>query len=146
MGLVGFGLLVLGGCVDMFTGRPPEGTARWRGTTSAGPVAIPECAPMAIDLAIYEHPLYMPALVDGRAYPMDLATGIWPRTVDAATTWWVDGYMNPAQFVQFETKRQRPIYFRAKPYAVWRGSLVDDRIVLDEAGSPCGRELVLTRG
>lgn len=146
MGLMGLGLLALGGCVDMFISTSPEGAARWRGTTTAGPVAIPECAPMAIDLAIHEDPLYLPALVNGRAYPLDEPRAFWPRTVDAVTTWWVDGYMNPAQFVQFETKRQRPVYFRAKPYAVWRGSLVDDRIALVESGSPCGRALVLTRG
>ena len=65
--------------------------------------------------------------------------------MDTVTTWWVQGYMTPANFVEFETRMQRPAFFRARPYAVWRGTRVDDRIELTESGSPCKRELVLTR-
>ena len=66
--------------------------------------------------------------------------------VDAVSSWWVEGYRSPESFVQLETRRQRPIYFRAKPYAVWQGQIDGDRLALTEAGSPCGREVVLTRG
>jgi hypothetical protein len=145
MGLVG--LLAMGGCVDMFTGDPPATapTARWRGVTTAGPPTIPECAPMRLNLAIYEHPLYFSALVNGRAYPQVTPVGPWPRTVESVTSWWAEGYMNPDSFVQFETRRQRPIYFRAKPYAVWQGWVTGDQLALVEAGSPCNREVVLSR-
>jgi hypothetical protein len=140
------GLLSLGGCVDMFTGGPLVAAPRWTGITTAGPIDIAECAPMAVDVAVYEDPLYLPYLVDGRAYPKLEADRLSAKVAQLVSTWWVEGYMNPDFFVQFETRRQRPIYFRSKPYAVWRGSLVEEnRIVLIESGSPCNRELVLTR-
>ena len=60
--------------------------------------------------------------------------------------WWLEGYVTEAEFVQFETKLQQPIYFGARPYAVWRGSIDGDRMVLTESGSPCDREVVLLRG
>ena len=41
---------------------------------------------------------------------------------DLATTWWVQGYMTPANFIEFETRLQRPVFFNARPYAVWRGT------------------------
>ena len=53
--------------------------------------------------------------------------------------------MTPENFVEFETRMQRPVYFGARPYAVWRGTRVDDRIALIESGSPCNRALVLSR-
>lgn len=144
--LVLAGLLFLGGCVDMFTGRPLTEMPRWTGTTTAGPIDIPECAPMAVDVTIFEDPLYLPYLVDGRAFPQLDIEGLGARATSLVSTWWVEGYMNPDYFVQVETRRQRPIYFRSKPYSVWRGSLVEEnRIVLIESGSPCNRELVLTR-
>lgn len=140
------GALALGGCVDMFTTDVPPGSARWQGTTTAGPAQLAECAPMRLDLAVHDHPFYVPALVDGRAYPTTRPERRWPRAVDAATSWWIEGYRNPDNFVQFETKRQRPVYFRAKPYAVWQGRIDGDRLALAESGSPCNREVVLTRG
>ena len=36
--------------------------------------------------------------------------------------WWLEGYVTAANFVEFETKMQRPVYFGARPYAVWRGT------------------------
>lgn len=148
MGRIGLvGLLAMGGCVDMFTGDAPATapTVRWSGVTTAGPVTIAECAPMRLDLTIYEHPLYMAALVDGRAHPKTTPAGVWSQTAATLTTWWAEGYMNPDSFVQIETRRQRPVYFRAKPYAVWQGRVFGDQLALVEAGSPCNREVVLAR-
>ena len=54
-GLALSGLLALGGCVDMFTEGPLVAAPRWTGTTTAGPATIPECAPMKVDVAIYEN-------------------------------------------------------------------------------------------
>jgi hypothetical protein len=145
-GLLGLGLLALGGCVDMFTEGPLVAAPRWTGTTTAGPATIAECAPMNVDVAIYEDPLYLNSLVDGRAYFAPEPATLGARAARAVSTWWVDGYMNPDYFVQVETRRQRPVYFHSKPYAVWRGGLVEDgRIVLVESGSPCGRQLVLDK-
>jgi hypothetical protein len=146
MGLLGLGLLALGGCVDMFTEGPIVAAPRWTGTTTAGPAEIAECAPMAVDVAIVQDPLYLFRQLDGRAHPTVRPTAHLPRATAAVTTWWAEGYANPDDFVQFETRRQRPIYFRAKPYAVWRGNIVEDkRIVLEESGSPCNRSLTLDR-
>lgn len=140
-------LLLLGGCVDMFTADPSVATARWTGTSTAGAAEYAECAPMTLDVAIWDDPLFLPQQIGGRASlqpaePRTLRT----RAAEAASTWWVEGYMNPDYVVQLETRRQRPVYFRSKPYAVWRGNLVQDgRIELVESGSPCGRQLVLTK-
>lgn len=141
------GLLAVGGCVDMVTTGSSVPAPRWTGTTTAGPATIAECAPMAMDVAIYEDPLYMPSIVDGRAFPEPLAGGsLGARTAEAVSSWWIEGYMNPDFFIEMETRRQRPIYFRAKPYAVWRGTMIDPgTIILVESGSPCHRQLVLTR-
>lgn len=140
------GLLMIGGCADMVIGDPPPSAQRWRGTTTAGPAGIEGCGPLAVDVAVYDDPLYFQRLVDGGAEPTAEVAGFWPRATDALTAWWIHGYVNRANFVQFETARQRPIYFRAKPYAVWSGTLEGDRGTLAESGSPCNRELVLTRG
>lgn len=146
-GLALSGLLALGGCVDMLTGAPPGVSRTWRGTTTAGPAVLPECAPQRVEVALYDHPIYVPAQIQGRAYPLVEPEGYGARLTDAVTTWWAWGHMYPNRTVQFETRRQRPVYFRAMPYALWRGVMVeDDRILLDESGSPCGRKLVLTRG
>ena len=44
--------------------------------------------------------------------------------------------MTPANFVEFETRMQRPAFFHARPYAVWRGTRVDDRIELTDFAPP----------
>lgn len=144
MGLLG--MATLGGCADYFIGDPPRSAERWRGTTTAGPAGIAGCGPLAVDVAIYQDPLYFRRMVDGRAEPTVDIAGFLPRATALATTWWIAGYVNPMNEVQLETGRQRPVYFRAKPYAVWRGRLEGDRGTLAESGSPCNRELVLTRG
>jgi hypothetical protein len=138
--------LALGGCVDMFTDNPPGGAARFRGVTTAGVVDIPECAPFALDVGVFPEPWYLWEQVSGRAYPTVPPESARAKLVDAVSSWWVEGYTTPAGFVQFDTRRQRPIYFGAKPYAVWRGSIEGERMVLEESGSPCGREAVLARG
>jgi len=146
MGLLGLGLLAVSGCVDMFTEGPLGAAPRWTGTTTAGLAEIAECGPMAVDVAVVQDPLYMPRQLDGRAYPTVQPVGYLPRAAAAGTTWWVEGYVNADDYVQFETRRQRPVYFRAKPYSVWRGTLVEDkRIELEEFGSPCNRRLILDR-
>lgn len=133
-------MLALGGCVDMFTPSQPPSTTRWSGVTTAGAADIPECRPFALDVALFAQPLYSFDTINGRAFPQAPGIG-----VASVTTWWVQGYMTPANFVEFETRMQRPAFFHARPYAVWRGTRVDDRIELTESGSPCNRALVLTR-
>ncbi len=133
-------MLALGGCVDMFGPTPAPDATRWSGVTTAGAADLPECRPFSLDVALFARPLYSFDTIDGRAYPQASSAG-----VDTVTTWWVQGYMTPANFVEFETRMQRPAFFNARPYAVWRGTRVDDRIELTESGSPCKRELVLTR-
>lgn len=140
------GLLLLGGCANMVIDDPPASAERWRGTTTAGPTGIAGCGPMAVDVAVYDDPLYFQRLVAGGAEPTAAIVGLVPRATDAVTAWWIQGYVNRDNFVEFETARDRPIYFRAKPYAVWRGTLDGNRGTLSESGSPCYRQLVLTRG
>jgi hypothetical protein len=140
------GAAALGGCADLFIGDPPPSAERWRGTTTAGPAVIDGCAPLAVDVAIYQDPFSLSRVVDGRAEPTTEVTGFLPRATDAVTTWWIQGDVSRTNVVQFESGRQRPVYFRAKPYALWRGVLEGDRATLVESGSPCNRELVLTRG
>jgi hypothetical protein len=140
------GFLALGGCVDMFTDNPPGGAARFRGVTSAGAAGFPECAPMALDIGVFPERWFVWEQVSGRAHPTARAEGAEARIVEAVSSWWLEGYANPAGFVQFDLRRQRPIYFGAKPYSVWRGSVDGERIVLEESGSPCGREVVLAKG
>jgi len=90
--------------------------------------------------------VYLSPVVSGRAW---LATA--PQTqvdkwAEDYSQWWLEGYVTSANFVEFESRRQQPIYFRAKPYAVWRGTIEDDRMTLVESGSPCNRQAVLARG
>jgi hypothetical protein len=137
--------LVLGGCVDMFTGSPPDAVA-WSGTTTAGNTEFPGCGAFQFELGQYRPGTFMWDTVSGRAWPTqvpDTQTGRW---AGAYRQWWLEGYVTEAEFVQFETKLQQPIYFGARPYAVWRGSIDGDRMVLTESGSPCDREVVLLRG
>ncbi|MEK0085591.1 hypothetical protein [Benzoatithermus flavus] len=153
-------LLALAGCVDMFTAssapviarwqgdtRPaPEGTAIvWHGTTTAGSTTAAVCAPLAFDVTVHRDPLTIPAAVNGRAYPTTAPEGVGQHVSGALTSWWIEGYQNSDNFVELESKMQRPVFFRARPYSVWRGIQDGNRIVLVESGSPCGRELVLTR-
>ena len=65
---------------------------------------------------------------------------------EAYSQWWLEGYVTEANFVEFETKLQQPIYFGARPYAVWRGTIDGRAHALVESGSPCDREVVLVRG
>lgn len=132
--------MALSGCVDMFTPTQPPSTTKWSGVTSAGATDLPECRPFSLDVALFAQPLYSFDTINGRAFPQGPTTSL-----ASATTWWVQGYMTPANFVEFETRMQRPAFFHARPYAVWRGTRVDDRIELTESGSPCNRALVLTR-
>ena len=137
--------LALGGCVDMFTSPPPADAVAWRGTTTAGNPAFPECGAFAFELGQYLPPTFMWDTVSGRAWPTtvpETRIGKWSR---AYTQWWLEGYVTDANFVQLETKMQRPVYFGARPYAVWRGTIAEDRLVLTESGSPCNREVVLAR-
>jgi hypothetical protein len=138
------GLLALTGCVDAFTTRPPEAGV-WSGTTTAGRTDLAECAPFGFLVDIHDNPVLFWPEVSGRAFPTVAPVGTRQQATNAVTTWWVDGYMMPSNFIQFESRMQAPLFFGARPYAVWRGTLDDDRIALVESGSPCGRELVLTR-
>jgi hypothetical protein len=140
------GVLALGGCVDMFTDNPPGGAARFRGVTTAGAPGLPECAPMALDVGVFTEPWYLWEQVSGTGQPTPRPEGVEARIVEAVSTWWVEGYTTPSGFVQFDLRRQRPIYFGAKPYSVWRGGIDGERMVLEESGSPCRREVVLARG
>lgn len=152
--------LALPGCVDMFTASTAPEIGRWRGETrpapageaivwqgisSPGDTRAGGCGPLAFDVAIHRDPISIPLPVSGRAAAADAPGGTAERLSRALTTWWVEGYQNPDGFVQIESKLQRPAFFRARPYSVWRGVAADDRIALIESGSPCGRELVLTR-
>jgi hypothetical protein len=142
---IAFGLL-LGGCVDMFTSVPPPDATRWRGTTTAGAADQPGCGPFALDLGLSTDPTFLWQVVDGRARPTTRSVRASDRVEGAFATWWLDGYMTPADFVQFESRLQQPVILGARPYAVWRGTRTDERMTLVESGSPCGREVVLTRG
>lgn len=136
----------LGGCVDMFTQAPADAPAAWSGTTTAGNPEFPECGPFLFELAQYQPPGYMWNTVSGRASPTGTPAGTLSRWVASGTQWWLEGYVTSANFVEFETKMQRPVYFGARPYSVWRGSIEGDRLAMTESGSPCGREVVLVRG
>jgi hypothetical protein len=140
------GVLALGGCVDMFTDNPPGGAARFRGVTTAGAPGFPECAPMALDVGVLAESWYLLEQVSGTGQPTPRPEGVEARIAEAVSTWWVEGYTTPAGFVQFDLRRQRPVYFGAKPYSVWRGGIEGARMVLEESGSPCGREVVLAKG
>ena len=137
--------LALCGCVDMFTG-PPAGATPWRGTTTAGNPAYPECGAFAFQLGQYAPPAYLWNTVSGRAWPAAVPASEVDKWRTGFTQWWLEGYVSEANFVEFETKMQQPVYFGARPYSVWRGTIADDRMVMTESGSPCNREVVLTRG
>ncbi len=129
-------MLALGGCVDMFTPAQPPATTRWTGLTTAGTADLAECQPFDLQVDLFQERLFTFETINGRAFP---------RASSPVSTWWIEGYMTPANFVEFETRLQRPIYFRARPYAVWRGTMTADQITLVESGSPCHRQVVLTR-
>jgi hypothetical protein len=138
--------MALGGCVDMFTGPPPSDAVAWKGTTTEGNPSYPECGSFALELGQYQPPTFMWNTVSGRAWPTAVPETQLGRWAAAYRQWWLEGYVTPANFVEFETKLQQPVYFRARPYSVWRGTITDDRMVLTESGSPCNREAVLVRG
>jgi hypothetical protein len=140
------GALALGGCVDMFTAEPPPDASRWHGVTSAGATDNPECGPFAFDLGLYQQPVYLYQTLSGRAYPTTVPTTTTAKLIDDASQWWLDGYMTADNFVEFESRLQRPVYLGARPYSLWRGGRAGDRMLLVESGSPCNREVVLTRG
>jgi hypothetical protein len=138
------GLLALTGCVDAFTTPLPEART-WSGTSTAGKTDLAECAPFGFLVDIRDNPVLFWPAVSGRAFPAATPAGVRQHATRTITSWWVEGYMTPSNFIQFESRMQAPLFFGARPYAVWRGTLADNRIALIESGSPCGRELVLTR-
>ncbi len=140
------GALALGGCVDMFTSKQPANAEHWHGVTTAGVGGGPVCGPFALDLGLFADPLFMWQTVSGRAYPSVSSDPDSPLNADGITTWWLEGYMTSANFVEFETRLQRPILPALRPYSVWRGTRNAERMMLVESGSPCDREVVLTRG
>lgn len=145
--IVGLGAaLTLGGCSDMFTAPPPADSVAWTGTSTVGNPALPECGSFAFELGQFQPATFMWDTVSGRAFPTAAPETRMGRLTGKVTQWWVEGYVTDANFVQLETKMQRPVFFGARPYAVWRGSIADDRLVLTESGSPCNREVVLARG
>ena len=139
-------LATLGGCVDMFTQAPSDAPAAWSGTTTAGNAGFPECGPFLFELAQYQPPGYMWNTVSGKAWPTEAPSGSVAQWMASGTQWWLEGYVTDANFVEFETKMQRPVYFGARPYSVWRGHIEGDRMAMTESGSPCSREVVLVRG
>ena len=144
--LLGSAALALGGCVDMFTGPPPTDVVAWRGTTTPGNTDIAECGSFDLELGQYQPPSFMWNTVSGRAVRATAQETELAKWQASLQQWWLEGYVTPANFVEFETKLQQPVYFRARPYSVWRGTITDDRMVLVESGSPCNREVVLVRG
>lgn len=145
--IVGLGAaLTLGGCSDKFTAPPPADSVAWTGTSTVGNPALPECGSFAFELGQFQPATFMWDTVSGRAFPTAAPETRMGRLTGKVTQWWVEGYVTDANFVQLETKMQRPVFFGARPYAVWRGSIADDRLVLTESGSPCNREVVLARG
>ena len=136
----------LAGCVDMFTQAPPDAPAAWSGTTTVGNSDFPECGPFLFELAQYLPPGHLWNTVSGRAWPTEVPQATLGRWVAGATQWWLEGYVTSANFVEFETKMQKPVYFGARPYSVWRGYIDGDRMQMLESGSPCNREVVLVRG
>jgi hypothetical protein len=138
--------LALGGCVDMFTSVPPADAVPWHGTTTAGNPAFPECAAFNFQLGQHDRPVFLSPVVSGRAWLAAAPLTQVDKWAEYYSQWWLEGYVTSANFVQFESRRQQPIYFRAKPYAVWRGTIEDDRMTLVESGSPCNRQAVLARG
>ena len=146
--LLGLGAaLALGGCVDMFTGAPPDAVA-WSGTTTAGNTEFPECGAFQFELGQYRPETFMwDFLVSGRAWPTQV-----PDTLDwsmgrAPTASGGSRAMSPRP----NSSSSRPsstnsTHFGARPYSVWRGSIDGDRMALTESGSPCNREVVLLRG
>jgi hypothetical protein len=140
------GAVALGGCVDMFTSVPPADAVQWRGTTTAGDAALPECAAFDFELGQFHQNVFLWDTVSGRAWPEAVPETQLEKWAEAYTQWWLEGYVTSANFVQFESRRQRPVYFRSKPYAVWRGTIDRDQMVLTESGSPCDRQVVLARG
>ena len=139
-------LAALGGCVDMFTQAPSDAPAAWSGTTTAGNAGFPECGPFLFELAQYQPPGYMWNTVSGKAWPTEAPSGSVAQLTASGTQWWLEGYVTDANFVEFETKMQRPVYFGARPYSVWRGHIEGDRMAMTESGSPQSREVVLVRG
>jgi hypothetical protein len=137
--------LGLGGCVDMFT-RAPSDAVAWRGTTSVGNAEFRECGAFLFELGQYRPAAFMWDTVSGRAWPTAEPATLSGRWAAALRQWWLEGYVTGAGFVQFESRRQQPVFFGARPYSVWRGAIAGDRMVLTESGSPCGREVVLVRG
>ena len=145
--LLGLGAaLALGGCVDMFTGRPPPDAVAWRGTTTAGNTDFPECGAFQFELGQYRPERSCGTRSAAAPGPPRRRTRRPVEWAGAYRQWWLEGYVTEADFVQFETKLQQPIFFGARPYAVWRGTIDEDRMVLIESGSPCDREVVLVRG
>lgn len=138
--------LAVGGCVDMFTSVPPPDAEHWRGVTTAGVGGGPVCGPFALDVGLFADPIFMWQTIGGRAYRTATPDPDSRLAADGITTWWLEGYMTTADFVQFESRLQQPIILGARPYSVWRGTRNDERMMLVESGSPCGREVVLTRG
>ena len=127
---------------------PPADAVAWRGTTTAGNPAFPECGAFAFELGQYLPPTFMWDTVSGRAWPTASSgharLGKW---AEAYTQWWLEGYVTDGQLrpVRDQAAAARSI-FGARPYAVWRGTIAEDRMVLTESGSPCDREVVLVRG
>lgn len=140
------GLLLVAGCVDALTTRPPAGAERWTGTSSAGTTDAAECGAFAFDLALYPDPAGGPEQISGRAHPATQGATRLERLARGLSSWWVEGYAAANDVVSFELRRQGGWPDAPRSYAVFRGTRSGDRITLEESGSPCARELVLARG
>ena len=142
------GAIALGGCVDMFTSKQPADADAWRGTDDRGKSGVPGVRSVrtSSSASISGPTLHV---ADGQRPGLAVRVHRIPTVrsmADGITTWWLEGYVTSANFVEFETRLQQPILPDLRPYSVWRGTRNAERMTLVEFGSPCDREVVLTRG
>ena len=114
--------------------------------TTAGVGGGSVCGPFALDVDLFADPIFMWQTIDGRAYPAATPDPDSRLVSDGITTWWLEGYMTTANFVQFESRLQQPDHPRRATLFRMARHPSDERMMLVESGSPCGREVVLTRG
>ena len=162
--LLGLGLCALGlsGCADMFTVDIPEGGPKLTGDISGDANYLDLfCAPMSVDINVGFDPVnqvypgggQLPVgYLAGRAYTS--AAGLSPgeRLVPGLQPWWIEGeiYENGTALLTLYQSTYLPSGPAnspgAKPFSVFRGTLLDNRLDLMEQPPSCGRHLVAEVG
>jgi hypothetical protein len=139
---VGAAALILAACADTFTVEAPQPPQLVGEITAATSAPGLECGPLRAEVSLIGD------RITGRAFKGRDASGPFDRAIGRLEPWWIEGdvYENGVAVITLFQSTIVPVgpvdSVGAKPFSVFRGTLVGTRLDALEQPPFCGRRLV----